>query len=76
MLENCRKILAALLVIALLFAVAYVYYNRGIRKGAEHVILNAQPFIVEYVKSPQDTFTLYVDYGEPYGVEEYTAYVC
>lgn len=74
--ERCMRKILIILVAMLMIGLCLMSYNAGKIHGAEQVILTAQPFIVEYVESPQDTFILYIDYGEPYGIEEYTAYVC
>ena len=62
----------AMLLVALCMLLAYYM---GKYAGAEHVILNAQPFILEYVTEPADFCTIYIDYGEPYGIHEYTGFV-
>lgn len=69
-----RKILI-IFVAMLLIGLCLMSYNAGKIHGAEQVILTAQPFIVEYVEYPAGTFTLYVDYGETYGIHEYTGFV-
>lgn len=68
------------LAVCLVLAVALgllcrVSYNAGKHDGVTSAILTAQPFIVEYVEEPADYFTLYIDYGENYGIHEYTGFV-
>ena len=55
-----RKILI-ILVAMLMIGLCLMSYNAGKIHGAEHAILNANPFIVEYPEEGADYFTLYIE---------------
>ena len=68
-----RKILVScccLLVIGL----CLMAYNAGKIQGFHDAIFQAEPFIVELPEIGDDTFTVYVDYGDD-EVHEYTGFI-